>query len=651
MNMNQKTNKQTFKFKNKPLQTAIKQTLINYKKVVSTVFGIGLSSFVLSGCVTNQVTTSNSEPTLLPKTTVNEATVTKSSASAPKIHAISKTADITPDKLNLNLATQVQYYPNIWDEMSHHFDLADQDYGKYDEFLTFYGQRKTHLKRVSERAKPYLYYILNEVKKRNMPYEIALLPAVESGFKAVARSNQSAVGLWQFIPSTGDTFNLHRNWWYDGRKDVVQSTSAALDYLQELYASNNNDWLLALASYNAGLGSVYRAQRAYRKAHKNEPNIADYQPNFWEIQQYLPKETQGYVPKLLAVAHIVENPEKFKTTIEPIDNKPFFKIFTLKKQVSLHEVASISSTPSKTFQKLNPGYHQPATPPNGVHHILLPIAKSAKFAELLQTNSRLFKVHWQKHKIKPGDSLSVIAYKFKTSSKAIQRLNGMKNSKIRAGKTLLIPIPEIQSNYALASNNDVKTSSKNVSYSKPIRHPVVIAKVSSSSSKKIHTVKSGDSLWTIAKKYNTTIKQLAKWNNLSTKSYLKMGQKLAILTPQSKAKSSLQASSNVKIEHVLKSGESLWILAKRYDVKTAQIAKWNRIPTHKVLQPGMKLTIWGKAPKTIATKYIVKDGDNLWNIAKANQISTNDLAEFNKLSPKALLQPGQILHIPLSKEA
>ena len=637
--MKQKTMKPTFSFKNKPLQTAINQAFINYKKAVSTAFSIGLSSLVLSGCVTNQTTPSHTEPTPLP---------TISNASAHKSHSISKSADITPDKLNLNLATQVHYYPNIWDEMSHHFDLADEHYGKYDDFISFYDQRKTHLKLVSERAKPYLYYILNEVKKRNMPYEIALLPAVESGFKAVARSHQSAVGLWQFIPSTGDVFNLHRNWWYDGRKDVVQSTSAALDYLQELYASNNNDWLLALASYNAGLGTVYRAQRKYRKAHKNEPNIEDYQPNFWEIQPYLPKETQGYVPKLLAVAHIVENPEQFETTIEPIDNKPFFKIFTLKKQVSLHQVASISSTSSQTFQQLNPCYHQPATPPNGVHHILLPIAKSAKFAELLQSNSRLFKVHWKKHKIRPGDSLSVIAYKYKTSSKAIKRLNGMKNANIRAGKTLLIPIPVSQSSYALASNDDKKALSKSVRYSKTNSQPAT--RVTPASNKKIHTVKSGDSLWTIAKKYNTTTQQLAKWNNLSTKSYLQKGQKLAVFTPKSQAKSKLSASSNLKVKHVLKSGESLWLLAKRYDVKTSQIAKWNHISAHKVLQPGMKLTIWTKAPKIIATKYIVKNGDNLWNIAKANQISTKHLAKYNKLSPTALLQPGQVLHIPLAKE-
>jgi len=639
MNMTHKQKVTKIAMLNVPLHRTIQLILHRYKSVASAVVGIGLSSVLLSGCVTNQIPTSqNTDSSLIkPVTTVSETTSHKSN--------IQTTTDVTPDKINIELATQV-HYSNIWNEMSHNFNLADEHYGKYDYYLHFYDQRKTHLKLISERAKPYLYYILNEVKKRNMPFEIALLPAVESGFKAVARSNQSAVGLWQFIPSTGDLFNLHRNWWYDGRKDVVQSTTAALDYLQELYASNNNDWLLALASYNAGLGNIYRAQRKYRKAHKDQTGIKDYQPDFWEIQKYLPKETQSYVPKLLAVAHIVENPEEFDVTLKPIDNEPFFKVFTLKKQVSLHQVANISSTPSKTFKKLNPCYYQPATPPNGVHHILLPVNKADKFARLLHSDSHLFKVHWKKHKIKSGDSLSVIAYRYKTSSRAIKKLNGMKNAKIRAGKTLLIPIPVYKSSVTssrviLAKNSStVKSVQTNKSHKSQSKHLAYNQAHSLTQRKHIHTVKSGDSLWKLAKHYNTSIKQLASWNNLSPKSRLKQGQKLAIFTPL--------INTNKKIEHVLKSGESLWLLAKRYNVKTVQIAKWNKISTHKILRPGMKLTIWSLAPQDLATKYIVKNGDNLWNIAKANQISAIHLAKFNKLSLKTFLQPGQVLKIPAS---
>lgn len=638
MNMTHKQKTTKITMQNVSLQQTVEQILHCYKSIGSTVIGIGLSSVMLTGCVTNQTQTvqATAPSSIKPVTTISEITSHKSNTQTAK-------TDVTPDKINLELATQI-HYSNIWDEMSHNFALADEHYGKYDHFLSFYNQRKTHLKLISERAKPYLYYILNEVKQRNMPLEIALLPAVESGFKAVARSNQSAVGLWQFIPSTGDLFNLHRNWWYDGRKDIVQSTTAALDYLQELYTSNNNDWLLALASYNAGLGNIYRAQRKYRKEHKTQPGIKDYQPDFWEIQKYLPKETQSYVPKLLSIAHIVENPEKFGVTLKPIDNQPFFKVFTLKKQVSLHQVARISKISSQTFRNLNPCYYQPATPPNGKHNILLPIKKSARFAQLLQSDSHLFKVHWKKHKIKSGDSLSVIAYRYKTSSRAIKKLNGMKNSKIRAGKTLLIPIPvdgsRVTGSNTILAKNSSTIKSVQTSHKSQQKHLAENQTNSSAKRKQIHTVKSGDSLWKLAKHYNTSIKQLASWNNLSPKSRLKQGQKLAIFTPISK--------TNKKIEHVLKSGESLWLLAKRYKVKTVQIAKWNNISTHKVLRPGMKLTIWSLAPQDLATKYIVKNGDNLWNIAKANQISATHLAKFNKLSLKTFLQPGQVLKIPAS---
>jgi len=223
MTHKQKTTKITMQ--NIPLQQTVQQIFHCYKSIGSTVIGIGLSSVLLTGCVTNQTQTiqATAPSSIEPVTTISEITSHKSNTQTAK-------TDVTPDKINLELATQV-HYSNIWDEMSHNFALADEHYRKYDHFLNFYDQRKTHLKLISERAKPYLYYILNEVKQRNMPYEIALLPAVESGFKAIARSNQSAVGLWQFIPSTGDLFNLHRNWWYDGRKDIVPNITSAFDFL------------------------------------------------------------------------------------------------------------------------------------------------------------------------------------------------------------------------------------------------------------------------------------------------------------------------------------------------------------------------------------------------------------------------------------
>ena len=590
------------------------------KLIKLTFFSLGASSLMLGGCVSNQ--------------TVNTPLTQTAKAPLSADSKPTKTADVTPDKFSVELKTDV-FHPIIWDEMRNQFDLADEHYGKYEHYLSFYNDRKTHLKRVSERAEPYLHYILMEVEKRKMPYEMALLPIVESGFRPVARSSQKAVGLWQFIPGTADIYDLDRNWWYDGRKDVIKSTHAALDYLQKLYKLNNNDWLLALASYNAGLGNVYKAQRKYRKKHKAQPGIKDYQPNFWEIQEFLPKETQAYVPKLLAVSHIVEYADRFDVELKPIANQPYFTQITLDKQVSLGQVAKLSKTSRDVLAALNPGYHQPATPPNGPYHLLLPADKAADFSVHLENNQEIFNIQWQKHKIRSGDSLGVIAQKYQTSSKAIKKLNGMKNSKIRAGKTLLIPIPADKAglvNQKIAkAEESINTQAKSVKTQNSYTLP--------QSKKHIHVVKSGDSFWKLAKYYNVSAKQLANWNNISVKKPLKQGQKLAIYSNQ----------YGEKIQHTLKAGESLWVLAKRYRVSTKEIAGWNQISAKKVLQPGMKLTIWTKAKSKKAINYVVKDGDNLWNIAKANQLSARQLALYNKLSLKSLLKAGQVIQIPENK--
>jgi len=589
------------------------------KLIKLAAFSVG-TSLILGGCVSNQVSN-----TPLPQTAKKPI----SPSSSPI-----KTADITPDKFDVELQTDV-FHPVIWDEMRNQFDLADEHYGKYEDYLSFYNDRKNHLKRVSERAEPYLHYILTEVEKRNMPYEMALLPIVESGFRPVARSSQKAVGLWQFIPGTADIYNLDRNWWYDGRKDVIKSTHAALDYLQKLYKLNNNDWLLALASYNAGLGNVYKAQRKYRKKHKTQPGIKKYQPNFWEIQKFLPKETQAYVPKLLAVSHIVEYADRFNVDLKPIANQPYFTQITLDKQVSLGQVAKLSNTSRNVLAALNPGYRQPATPPNGPYHLLLPADKAANFSVQLENNQEIFNIQWQKHKIRSGDSLSVIAQKYQTSSNAIKKLNGMKNSKIRAGKILLIPIP---ADKAVQVNQKIAKAEKSI---KPHTKTVKAqnSNVLSPSEKHTHIVKPGDSFWKLAKYYNVTTKQLANWNNTSVKKPLRQGQKLAIYSNQ----------YGKKIQHTLKAGESLWILAKKYKVSTKDIAGWNQISAKKVLQPGMKLTIWTKSKSKNAVKYVVKDGDNLWTIAKANQLSAKQLALYNKLSLKSLLKAGQVIQIPANK--
>ena len=450
---------------------------------------------------------------------------------------------------------------SIWQALSPHFQLAEQYQGQYNGYLKYYLRNKAYLHRVSKRAKPYLYYILQEVKKRNMPYEIALLPAVESGFTPTAKSYQSAAGLWQFIPGTAHMYDLHKNWWYDGRLDITRSTQAALNYLNKLYQMNNNDWLLALASYNAGMGNVLKAQRKYRKRHPGK------KADFWAIRKYLPKETRHYVPQLLAIAHLIKHQDQYQIALEEIPNQPFIEIIPIKQQISLKTVTDITGISNSLMKQLNPGFLRPATPPHGQHHLLLPKEKAKDFKQKLAQNQSLFKIKWAKHKVRFGESLSTIAYKYRTSIKEIKRINGLKSNLIRTGKTILIPYPK---HYAH-------------------KLPKLIAK-KYNGQKYFHSVKRGESLWTIANYYNISTQTLCRWNNIGIRTPLRIGQKLEIRSGR----------YGKKITHKLKKGESLWTVAKRYGTTSTQLAKWNRIKRSKTLQPGDQLIVW--IPKPTKTK-------------------------------------------------
>ncbi|WP_318900884.1 LysM peptidoglycan-binding domain-containing protein [Thiomicrorhabdus chilensis] len=543
---------------------------------------------------------------------------------APSLDSSDKPTDLTTQTAKVSVTNDHPWleeskltalqHDNLWDDIASKLVMGDQHLEDFESYLAFYLRNHRHLERVSERAKPYLHYIVSEVKKRNMPYEIALLPIIESGFKPEARSHQRAVGLWQFIPQTGHLYGLDQNWWYDGRQDVVQSTEAALNYLQKLYELNDNDWLLALASYNGGIGNVWKAVKRYQRKHPENKT-----PDFWQIRRYLPKETQHYVPQLLAVSHLVKNRGQYEVQLEPIDNKPYFEVVELEKQVALNTVASLSDTPRELFSKLNPGYLRPATPPNGPFHIVLPLENHQQFQSKLNDKA-LFDIHWKKHKIKSGDTLSEIAQQYQTSTRAIQKLNHMKDHNIRIGKTLLIPVP--QQFVPQLAQNEQKSQ-----YTGP---------------KLYHSVKSGESLWTIARYYNTDTKTLCDWNRIRADQPLRKGQKLAIHSDQ----------YGYQTHYVLKKNESLWVVAQKFGVTTQELSRWNKIKRNQVLQPGIKLTIWQPRGKQAAgyRQYVVKSGDSLWNIARANNLSTKTIARYNQMTEKEYLKPGQVLKIPYDQE-
>lgn len=384
-----------------------------------------------------------------------------------------------------------------WQYMISLYAIPEMNNARIDREIKRFLAHPEYIEKIQERAEPYLYNIIKEIEAKGLPGELALLPAVESGFKAHAYSHARAAGLWQFMPATGRLYGLDQNWWYDGRRDVYSSTAAATSYLQKLGGMFDNDWLLALASYNAGMGTVGKAVRR---------NIARHKPaDFWSLK--LPRETQKYVPKLLALAKIFANAEYYGITLKKQEHKPTFVAVNIGSQLDLSKAAQLSNISLKELFHLNPGFNRGYTPPQGPHRLLIPVDN----VELFKTNLAMLpadqRVKWHRHKIKSGENLGSIALRYQTKVKVIREVNHLKNNKIRAGAYLMVPGTKKTGNH----NPFIKASSINPGNKYPS-----------------YKVRKGDSLWSIAKKFGTRSKDLARWNRIGLKTALRPGQTLVI---------------------------------------------------------------------------------------------------------------------------
>ncbi|MEM8548574.1 MAG: transglycosylase SLT domain-containing protein, partial [Pseudomonadota bacterium] len=263
----------------------------------------------------------------------------------------------------------------------------------------WYVRHPEYLNRVFERGRPYLHHIMEALAARGMPAELALLPIVESAFDPFAYSHGRAAGLWQFIPGTGRRFGLRQDWWYDGRRDVVAATDAALRYLTYLAERYDGDFELAVAAYNCGEGTVDRAIKRNRSAGKPT--------DFWSLR--LPRETSSYVPKLIALADIVARPDAFGLTLPVIADEPAIARVATGGQIDLALAASLAGMDVDELYKLNPGFNQWATSPNGPHHLVVPTTQAEQLTTALAALPAAERMRWQRHKVKNGQTLSHIA--------------------------------------------------------------------------------------------------------------------------------------------------------------------------------------------------------------------------------------------------
>ncbi len=388
---------------------------------------------------------------------------------------------------------------SLWQRMRSGFVLSDYDNPAIQKKIQWFTERPLHMSRLVKQGEPYLYYIVDEIEKRKMPLEIALLPAIESAYKPLANSHLSAAGLWQFMPATARHYGLEMNWWYDERRDVQASTQAALTYLQELHGIFDGDWLLALAAYNAGQGNVRRALRKNIREGK--------ETHFWALD--LPVETKNYIPKLLALSEVVLNPEQYNIKLKDVNNEHFFSHVTIKNQIDLELVARLSEIPIEQVRRLNPAFKRWATSPDSEHDLLLPVNNMEKFKEKLAAIPKEQHVRWAQHKIRSGETLGHIAQKYKMSTLLLRQVNRLKSSQIRTGKMLMVPM----------ISQTKRTGQKG---------NMALAKKQKAQHKVVHVVSRGDTLWDLAKAYSVSINKIKNWNKLSSESILKLGQRVVV---------------------------------------------------------------------------------------------------------------------------
>ena len=474
-------------------------------------------------------------------------------------------------------ATLVQ--TNLWQRMRDGFQLSHETNRKrvMDE-LKWYVNHPEYVDRVTKRAAPHLHYIIEELEKRGLPLEFALLPIVESAYDPFAYSHSRAAGLWQFVPGTGRVYGLNIDWWYDGRRDVRASTKAAIDYLEYLHNMLDEDWLLALAAYNAGQGNVLSSIRTSKLP-------AD-EVSFWSLKVF--RETYTYVPRLLAISELINHPGRYHITLPDVANEPYWEVVETMGQIDLNKAAKLAEVSSKEIYLLNSGFNQWATHPDGPHELIIPVDKADVFRERILELPPSERLAWQRHKVSYGESLGTIANKYRTTIDTIRSANDIQGNLIREGASLMIPTASPGTDYTMSQSSRLATKQQSLEArygSEPIAY----------------IVKPGDSFWEIAQKFDVGMRELAKWNGMGTTGLLHPGTALKIfkkthnkVNTDTKTQLVGQRANQVrKLSYRVRKGESLSLIASKFNITVESIESWNdTLDVKKYIQPGDRLTLY-----------------------------------------------------------
>jgi membrane-bound lytic murein transglycosylase D len=399
--------------------------------------------------------------------------------------------------------------PDLWDRIRVGFLLEPLDSPLVGQHEEWYASRPEYISRFVDRGSRYLHHIVEEVEKRGMPAEIALLPVIESAFTPRAMSRAKASGIWQFIPSTGKNYGLTQDWWRDNRNDIVAATDAALNYLQKLHDMFGS-WELALAAYNCGEGCVGRAIAANQK--RGQPT--DY------LSLRLPPETRNYVPKLIAVKNIVLSPFAYGIEIDSIPDQPYFTTVKAPAKIDVKVAAKLAGMSEEDFLALNPAHNRAvAVVPGGT--LVLPIDKAEAFRTNLEDYDKPL-VSWTTYRARRGESLDAIARRHATTAVQLRAANDSlrldRRGRLRSAGAVLVPM-------RMAPGTG---TTRVASLSLPTASAGVAGRGAVTSPPETYVVRAGDTLYAIAKRFDATVAELLELNNLGARSVIRPGLRLRL---------------------------------------------------------------------------------------------------------------------------
>ncbi len=455
---------------------------------------------------------------------------------------------------------------DLWRQVIDRFEFAQcSDFPEAQAWTKWFGERPEYMARVMNRAKPWLYDITQEIKRRDLPGELALLPVVESAYDPFAYSHGRASGTWQFVSATARSHGIEINDYYDGRRDVYVATRAALNYLQQLNQRFDGNWDLALAAYNGGQGRVGRAIAWNQRANR---------PTDWRSLR-LPRETKAYIPKLHGLACLFQSADEHEIELPVWPSAPLVERIELNGPTDVVVFSALLGLEITELMALNPGLNRHITSPNGPHHLIVPIALADEARSLVADTPNAKLVEYRTIEVQAGDTLSGLALRYDTTVDALIEYNALTSDVIRLGQQLDIP-------------NQISPAQP-AQYADRYQELALLQSRLVPAKRFQHEVRPGESLWVIARRYNVEMSDLQRWNQLGSGNLIRPGQRLTIVMEPTVG--GTQSATQGPSRYTVRNGDSLWAIARRHRIPLNELMEQNDLNQGSVLRPGQTLTL------------------------------------------------------------